>query len=821
MGTLFRSEQMVQAELFLPNEAAYECVNALGEQELVEILDQNDEENVFEFRFVNEVRRCDEIRRLIRFLEKECIRQKITFSTSTTSSSSLAPDASAQEEIENTISSAAEQVKVISDNYNVLKKQEQDLIEIGEVLQKASKLVDGKSLEGPSPDHTAELREQLLFEERKIGRGKSFELGFITGTILRTKGNAFERILWRVSHGFAFVRRFPMDAIITNVDSGEELKKDVFIVIFQGQVLEEKVKKICDGMQADTYPCPEDSNQRQDMAHQVRSRLDDVSRVLHSTQEHLQKVLGKVALDLRRWDAEIVKAQSVYVTLNKFNFDTERKSLLASCWCPEKQVGAIQDALATGAARSRTGAHPIFTPHDTTETAPTYFLTNKYTHGFQAIVNAYGVASYQEVNPGPFTIITFPFLFAVMFGDYGHGILMSLFAYWMVSNERKLGSYNGGEIWDTVFGGRYIILLMGIFSIYTGLIYNDIFSKSFGLFGSTRWVLPDEFHEDKITLSTSKDCSEAATRGCFKGAYPIGVDPMWSLAENALTFTNSYKMKLSVILGVMQMSFGVCLSYYNGKYFGRSLDVYHVFIPQILFLWSIFGYLCIAIIYKWCSSSFPDHNPPSLLLMLINMFLNFGGAKKEGEVLYGDQQGNFQIGVEMFLVLVALVCVPWMLLVKPLILRKRMQSGSVPLGSHSPDEEEEDHGFGEIMVHQAIHTIEYCLGAISNTASYLRLWALSLAHAQLSEVLWEMVLTPIFSSAPSALNPILLYVAFSVWAALSVAILLVMEGLSAFLHALRLHWVEFQNKFYEGEGRLFEPFSFKVALSEAEEHRQN
>lgn len=79
----------------------------------------------------------------------------------------------------------------------------------------------------------------------------------------------------------------------------------------------------------------------------------------------------------------------------------------------------------------------IMQPVVTHDLPPTYFRTNKFTVAFQSIVDSYGVARYREVNPAVLTLMTFPFLFAVMFGDFGHAILMLAFGAFLIYKEKQ------------------------------------------------------------------------------------------------------------------------------------------------------------------------------------------------------------------------------------------------------------------------------------------------------------------------------------------------------------------------------------------------
>ncbi|XP_055263866.1 V-type proton ATPase 116 kDa subunit a 1 isoform X2 [Moschus berezovskii] len=824
MGELFRSEEMTLAQLFLQSEAAYCCVSELGELGKVQFRDLNPDVNVFQRKFVNEVRRCEEMDRKLRFVEKEI--RKANIPIMDTGENPEVPFPRDMIDLEANFEKIENELKEINTNQEALKRNFLELTELKFILRKTQQFFDEQMAD---PDLLEE--SSSLLEPSEMGRGTPLRLGFVAGVINRERIPTFERMLWRVCRGNVFLRQAEIENPLEDPVTGDYVHKSVFIIFFQGDQLKNRVKKICEGFRASLYPCPETPQERKEMASGVNTRIDDLQMVLNQTEDHRQRVLQAAAKNIRVWFIKVRKMKAIYHTLNLCNIDVTQKCLIAEVWCPVTDLDSIQFALRRGTEHSGSTVPSILNRMQTNQTPPTYNKTNKFTYGFQNIVDAYGIGTYREINPAPYTIITFPFLFAVMFGDLGHGILMTLFAVWMVLREsRILSQKNENEMFSTIFSGRYIILLMGVFSIYTGLIYNDCFSKSLNIFGSSWSVRPmfDIYNWTEETLRGNPVLQlNPAVTGVFGGPYPFGIDPIWNIATNKLTFLNSFKMKMSVILGIIHMLFGVSLSLFNHTYFKKPLNIYFGFIPEIIFMTSLFGYLVILIFYKWTAyNAKTSEKAPSLLIHFINMFL-FSYGDSGNSMLYSGQKG-----IQCFLVVVALLCVPWMLLFKPLVLRhqylRRKHLGTLNFGgirvgngpteedaeiiqhdqlsTHSEDAEEFD--FGDTMVHQAIHTIEYCLGCISNTASYLRLWALSLAHAQLSEVLWTMVIH-IGLKVKSLAGGLALFFIFAAFATLTVAILLIMEGLSAFLHALRLHWVEFQNKFYSGNGFKFLPFSFE------------
>ncbi|XP_034487585.1 V-type proton ATPase 116 kDa subunit a-like [Drosophila innubila] len=831
--SIFRSEQMSLAQMFLQPEAAYETIAQLGEMGCVQFRDMNEGVTALQRKFVNEVRRCDELERKIRYATSELTKDGYKV-VDLIEDFPPAPKPKEISELEMLLEKTETEIIELSANNVRLRTNFLELSEMIQVLQKTEQFFSDQ--------------ESHNFDTNKRGTHRDPEqcdgsLGFIAGVIRREKMFAFERMLWRISRGNVLVRSCDMEEPIKDPRTGEMVYKSIFVVFFQGDQLQGRLRKVCTGFHASMYPCPSSHQERMDMIKSVQTRLEDLQVIINQTEDHRSCVLKAVMKQLPTWTAMIKKMKAIYHTLNMFNVDLGAKCLIGECWVPTRELEDVETVLAEASIALGSTIPTIFNILETKKTPPTYFRTNKFTYGFQVLIDAYGVASYREVNPGLYTCISFPFLFAVMFGDMGHGFLVFLLGLWMVLDEKRLLKTRAGEIWKILFGGRYIILLMGMFAMYTGFIYNDCFSKSFNIFGS-HWAL--QYNRTTVLTNPALQLNPTTDQ---RGTYPMGIDPIWQSASNKIIFLNTYKMKLSIIFGVLHMIFGVCLSVENFVYFKKYAYIFLQFVPQVLFLLLLFGYMVFMMFYKWVqySASTTDvaDSPgcaPSVLIMFIDMIL-----MKTEVPAAGCMPSMFPVQrqLETILFVLAIICIPWILLGMPLWItcKRKYRKNKVEqnfdtimetieitgkeviiteMGDshkkapHSEEEEEEEEPMSEIWIHQAIHTVEYILSTISHTASYLRLWALSLAHAELSEVLWTMVLSEALQMS-GYVGVIAVFIIFAIWVFFTIAIMVMMEGLSAFLHTLRLHWVEFMSKFYTGMGYEFQPLSFMAMLTADEE----
>lgn len=817
---IFRAAPMTLVQMYIAKEVARDAAGVLGSLGCVHFRDLNEGVSSFNRQYVSEVRKLEESMRLVRRLESytDMPADARSLNADLLSEALLSvPDVI---DICELLAEDADRLAGLVSSYEKLTRKRDDLLEERIILQKSQDFFGKYSRGGPSVSRRRHSDEEHLLADAYTDEagfdieenvatefdvdnedpistmpvsdyhGQVSNMTVIAGSISRSKSVALERLCWRVTRGNLFFAKYPI----------EKSEKDVFLIYTHGSLSGERVNRIATSLDARIMVLK--SEGRNERISIINDQLTDLFVVLDQTEGTLRLEQELVASRLPAWKSVVVKERAIFTTLNLFSSDQGRQGLVAEGWVPESQLLTLKNLLLD--LSSRTSQLLVVHTIHTTKVAPTHHTINKVTEAFQAMVDVYGTARNGEVNPGLPTVVTFPFMFAVMFGDMGHGFIMALAAVAMVWNELKIARMrNRNEIFDMAFTGRYVLLLMGVFSMFTGFIYNDLFSKSMTIFASG-W----DWHE-----------GNGSARRVDRHVYPIGLDWAWHGADNNLRFTNSYKMKLSILLGFAHMTYSLMFQYVNARHFDSWIDIWGNFVPGLIFMQSIFGYLSITILYKWCVDWIGQRRePPGLLDMLIKMFLSPGTIDTP---LYKGQAV-----IQCILVIVALLCVPWLLLFKPLYLRRKMKSQQIYMPMqldehtfaidedegnelHIQDESPEHHeeSFGDVMIHQVIHTIEFCLNCISHTASYLRLWALSLAHNQLSQVLWNMTIQNAFGPT-GATGIFMVVVLFAMWFVITVLVLVCMEGTSAMLHALRLHWVEAMSKHFQGEGYPFTPFDF-------------
>lgn len=226
------------------------------------------------------------------------------------------------------------------------------------------------------------------------------------------------------------------------------------------------------------------------------------------------------------------------------------------------------------------------------------------------ITDTYGIPSYLEANPSVVGVVTFPFMFGMMFGDMGHGSLILTIGILLIAGAEKLRETSLAP----VLFGRYHLFLMGFFSVYCGFIYNEWFAIVTNFFPSCYDI------QNRTVLGAERPGANAGStvadlyifrRTDYYCTYPMGVDPAWGISGNGISFINNFKMKLSVVIGVVHMTIGILCKGTNALYFKDMPSLVFEVIVGLVILLGLFGWMDALVIAKWFFPIDLDNNLPA------------------------------------------------------------------------------------------------------------------------------------------------------------------------------------------------------------------
>lgn len=827
---------MAYFDTHMSKEAGWHFADQIGTLNIVHIMDANKGQSLSQRHFTDSLHRCDKIESKLDEIEQICFEINKPINRCDDSQAYLKilrAELAAREEhdrqaahtffeeIEDFVAAKHDVILQMYKNHKLLIDKRYVACEFYNLL---------KDLSSVLPDDTGLYNTVSYDADTNLAKIGGVQFFYLCGVIHSENVSQVQRLTFRLSRGNIFLHTTDLcfDSKYKQLNYSKGGKKSAFFMVFQlgtDELLKQKLKKALESMNAVFYMLPGGTA---DVDKKMASLHDNVISnevVIAKSEFYLDQELSQFYMShdkspisaIEQYRIIIEKERAIADTLNCM---TLRNGLLrGKLWVPEEQAEEFMTFVSglrnTGYKLNIALTQANYEPRH--YKIPTLIKTNDLSDPFQQIVDTYGVPRYREVNPGIFTIISFSYLFGVMYGDIGHGSVLLFTGIALIYNYDKL-SQTG---FRKVLHYRYMITLLGFFATYCGLVYNEFLAIPWSLFGS---------------------CYERAN-GMFVRKFEdctvwFGFDPVWYKSEQEVSFMNSFKMKLSIVIGVLHMTLGIACKAINALHFVSYTDFFFEFLPQLVFFWCTFGYMTVAIVLKWLQNWDNGSNAPSIISIYIS-----GGVTKPGEVLYGDSEGKIQTYVQQLLFTIAGISVIFMLFPKPIVLSIRLKLMKLrgqptkelvedlkeqflndedksidvrPSGVIDEDDpnvviEPEGHSVSNIFVHQLIEVIEFVLGSVSNTASYLRLWALSLAHGQLAKVFISMtILNPILDG-----SPFVAIIGFPIFIGATVGVILCMDTMECFLHTLRLHWVEFQNKFYKGDGIKFEPFNFAARIDES------
>ena len=892
---------MEHKKIRIPRESANEIMRAIGNlKNAVEFEDLTKDDLEAKKNFAEMIKRCDEIKKKIFDFTKVCYDFQLPFnyySTYEEFQKDINDDIKKRDKkfgstyfdlVENEIIENDKKINELVDSHTQTRDNLVSLIEKKHVLLKAEELIrtnfDFSQFSEAEPG------------EDGIKQGLGSDLSFMAGVINIENELKMKRMIFRISRGRALTAFYSLDinndeyllttsirergltmaqgqqpgrmeklsSIIQSKDVGTfNTKKKIFTIIFTGSaenVLLQKLLKVCEVFQASRYPVPKNS--------EISNEINKIEEEI-KLKKNLLSSIEKTLLDFCKSKNQYGLKPAYKYSLYKLYFDQEKMiyAALNKCivrdtfidgqiWIPHDELAQVnallQNMFIQGEEgqnkQNKTSAYLEDIPFDEDIHPPTLIKTNEFTAAFQEVVNTYGIPRYQEINPGYFTIITFPFLFGVMYGDIGHGLILFLFSLYLCIFNKDLAN----SPLKAVLFARYFLLLMGFFATYCGLLYNDFLSMPID--GGSCYNLTDLKKNNESQRLINKEEGEEIEYCKYK----FGIDPVWYISSNELTFINSLKMKISVILGVIQMTLGIFLKGLNALHEKDCAEFVFIFIPQIIMMLIMFGYMDFLIFVKWNTPYECTCLAPDIKAYLMNIFLKFGSLPEYTNPTehindqrcldyihehYNKTDMDWKLLAERSImekihvsIAIAFVILMIIMLIPKIIVdhcknKKRVRMSSIRssnLLGHQNEEnqvfqedlvqsqenkEESGPGLSDLIVGAAIETIEFVLGTVSNTASYLRLWALSLAHSQLAKVFFTYSVNLITGPFTDwYVRGLLLVVVFPAFAGVTALVLLFMDLMECFLHCLRLHWVEFQNKFYKADGYQFKPFYFEESL---------